>query len=218
MKNLVYHRRQFTRLLRVELTNCLDCHWRFCKAISLFLWYSNNGHDEAIERHNGHLRRYKRELEPSYVAKYYIYTNKPKISFYQRQHSSLGSIYRWAGSGGSNRRSFTPLSMQQTHKSCVHESLLSPFLSTELNDMLCSCTFHSCFWDFISLDIVLRTLNGISVHIALPCVMMGSMSGSFPSQQSSSTHRHPASRTCIISRTILLQVLHQMLYDWALIN
>ena len=70
---------------------------------------------------------------------------------------------------------------------------------TRTDDMFCS--FHSCFWDCI-----LRTLNGISVHIALPCVMMGSMSGSFPSQQSSSTQRHPASRTCAISRMTCVTV------------
>ena len=35
----------------------------------------------------------------------------------------------------------------------------------------------------------------MSVHIALPCVMIGSPS--LPSQQSSSMHLHPASSTCL---------------------
>ena len=39
------------------------------------------------------------------------------------------------------------------------------------------------------------TLNKISVHIAFPWVIIGSLSGSLPSQQSSSTQRHPANRT-----------------------
>ena len=98
------------------------------------------------------------------------------------------------------------------HNSCVNESPFDGLSSRDTSDalwrrMIC---YVSMFLPFLFLGLskflVLRTLNGISVHIALPCVMMGSLSGSFPSQQSSSTQRHPASRTCAISRMTCVTV------------
>ena len=45
-------------------------------------------------------------------------------------------------------------------------------------------------------------LKRMSVHIAFPWVMIGSSSSPLPSQQSSSTHRHPAINTCGERKTI----------------
>ncbi|KAH3845578.1 hypothetical protein DPMN_087859 [Dreissena polymorpha] len=45
------------------------------------------------------------------------------------------------------------------------------------------------------------TLNGTSVHMVNPCVIIGSSSAPLPSQQSSSIQRHPLNNTWLYTST-----------------
>ena len=60
---------------------------------------------------------------------------------------------------------------------------------------------------FLQLVTCFFTLKEISVHIALPWVMIGSLS-SLPSQQSSSMQRQPASKICKKKQLKLIKTFH----------